>query len=317
MLLQALTVAVSGPPTSAEYLPLRVAAAEGYFAREGVPVTLRTVRAEAAAAEALALGQADLVATSLEAILRFGFRLDRQEPQLFLGLTAAPPVALLVTPRLRETVRSPRDLAGLRLGFTAPGAPEHAWLAGILARARLPGNAVDLLSLGARGLIGAFESGEVEAALVPEPAASDLIREGRGGLIVDLRTPDAADRALGVPTVSAAVFVRQDRRPDDAALEGFARAVLAAERLIAGEPAATLAARLPANVVGAPDEFARRVEAARGMYLPGGVVSPERLRKTMKLIGAHMPLPPTLKLPRAEKMLHDAPLRRATDSPAR
>ena len=46
MLAQALTLVVSGPATSPEYLPLRVAAAEGYFVREGLSVTLETTRAE-------------------------------------------------------------------------------------------------------------------------------------------------------------------------------------------------------------------------------------------------------------------------------
>src|SRR5439155_1671686 len=70
----ALTLAVSGPTSSPEYLPLRVADAEGYFAKEGLTVTVKTTRAEPGAAEALAQGQADLAATSLEAMLRFGPR---------------------------------------------------------------------------------------------------------------------------------------------------------------------------------------------------------------------------------------------------
>ncbi|MGH7390258.1 MAG: ABC transporter substrate-binding protein [Candidatus Rokuibacteriota bacterium] len=317
LLLQALTVAVSGPPTSSEYLPLRVAEAEGYFEREGVQVTLSAARGEVAAAEALATGEADLAATSLEAMLRFGPRLERREARLLLGLTAAPPVALLVAARDQAIVRTVRDLAGRRLGYAAPGAPEYAWLAGILAAADLSVARVDLVSLGGRRLAAALESGDVQAALVHEPSVSDLVREGRARVLVDLRTPDAVGRALGAPTVNAAVFARRDRLPDAATLEGFVRAVLAAERLIAGEPAAALAARLPPGVVGAPEAFARRVEATRGLYLPGGLVSPERFRETVALIRGHMPLPATVKVPRAEEMIHDEPLRRASGLPAR
>jgi len=91
ILAQALTLAVSGPTSSPEYLPLRVADAEGYFAKEGLALTLKTTRAEPGAAEALAQGQADLVATSLDAMLRFGPRSAKQAPRLVLGLTAAPP----------------------------------------------------------------------------------------------------------------------------------------------------------------------------------------------------------------------------------
>src|SRR3970040_1072245 len=103
---QSLTVAVSGPATSPEYLPLRVAHAEGYFAREGLAVTLRTTRAESGAAEALAQAQVDLAATTLQALLRFGPRLPGQTPRVVFGLTAAPPVALLVAGPHTAGVRS-------------------------------------------------------------------------------------------------------------------------------------------------------------------------------------------------------------------
>ena len=127
---QALTLAVSGPTSSPEYLPLRVAEAEGHFAKEGLVVTLKTTRAEPGAAEALAQGQADLVATSLEAMLRFGPRTPKQAPRLVLGLTAAPPVALVVAESQKELVRSLEDLPGTRVGVTAPGAPQKIRLPG-------------------------------------------------------------------------------------------------------------------------------------------------------------------------------------------
>src|SRR5438309_9969000 len=97
ILAQALTLAVSGPTSSPEYLPLRVADAHGYFAREGLAVTLKTTRAEVGAAEALAQGQVDLAATSIEAVLRFATRAAAQGPRLVFGLTAAPPAAMLLT----------------------------------------------------------------------------------------------------------------------------------------------------------------------------------------------------------------------------
>src|SRR5215469_14051967 len=118
ILAQALTLAVSGPMSSPEYLPLRVADAEGYFAKEGLTVTLKTTRAEPGAAEALAQSQADMAATSLDAMLRFGPRSPKQAPRIVLGLTAAPPVALVVAGSEKDTVRSLDDLPGRRVGVS-------------------------------------------------------------------------------------------------------------------------------------------------------------------------------------------------------
>jgi NitT/TauT family transport system substrate-binding protein len=315
LLLQALTIAVSGPPTSPEYLPIRVAEAEGYFGREGLAVTVRTTRAEVGAAEALAQGQVDLAATSVEAVLRFGYRAADRAPRLVFGLTAAPPVALLASASGSAPVRTVQDLEGLRVGLTAPGAPEHTWFAALLARAGLKMTQVEVMSVGARGLVGAIETGEMHAGMVDEPAVSRLLAEGRATVVADLRTPDAVRRALGGPTVNAALFARSDRRPPDRDLAALARALLAAERQIESAGADALAARLNRTVVGIPEEFEARLLAMRGLYLAGGAVTVEQLRDTISIIRAHLPLPAVLRVPRAEEMLYVAPIKRG--APAR
>ena len=315
ILAQALTLAVSGPTSSPEYLPLRVAEAEGYFAKEGLTVTFKTTRAEPGAAEALAQGQADLAATSLEAMLRFGPRTPKQAPRLVLGLTMAPPVALVVAESQKELVRSLEDLPGTRVGVSAPGAPEQAWLAWILARAGLSPAQVSLVSRGERGLQHAVATGDVHAALLREPAASRLLAAGQARLLVDLRTPAAVTRALGAPTVNAAVFMRADRPVGDRYLAAFGRAVLAAERRIATAAAPELSERLPASVTISPEEFDAKVEACRALYLADGAVTVEQVRETLTVIRAHLPLPVTARVPPPEELLH-AVSRRAVRPPA-
>jgi NitT/TauT family transport system substrate-binding protein len=318
LLLQALTLAVSGPSTSPEYLPLRVAEAEGYFAREGLAVTLKTTRAEPGAAEALAQGQADLAATSLEAILRFGPRTASQSPRLVLGLTAAPPVVLVVADAHRTIVRSLDDLPGTRVGVSTPGAPEQAWFAWLLARAGLSVAQMWMVSRGERGVVHAVETGDVHAALVHEPAASRLIASGQARALVDLRSPEAVRQAVGAPTVNAAVFMRSDRRPRERDLTAFARAVLAAQRRMADGDGNGLASKLPRAVTVGPDAFEARLAACRELYLKDGLVTVEQVRETLILIRAHLPLPVTARVPRPEDLVHVEAARRAVSpSPAR
>src|SRR5262249_10926695 len=237
ILAQALTLAVSGPTSSPEYLPLRVADAEGYFAKEGLAVTLKTTRAEPGAAEALAQGQADLAATSLDAMLRFGPRSPKRAPRIVIGLTAAPPVALVVADSDKEVVRSLEDLPGTRVGVSAPGGSEQAWFAWLLARAGISSARVSLLSRGDRGLPHAIAAGEVQSALVREPATSRLLTAGQAHLLVDLRSPAAVGQALGTTTGNAAVFMRAGPPPRDRDLAAFHRAVPAAEARGAPAPA--------------------------------------------------------------------------------
>jgi ABC-type nitrate/sulfonate/bicarbonate transport system substrate-binding protein len=168
-----------------------------------------------------------------------------------------------------------------------------------------------MLSLGASGVVSALDAGNVAAAVVPEPAASALVRDGRARVLVDLASPRAVAGALGGPTVNAAVFARGDRRPKDATLTAFARALLAAERLIASSEPDALKQPLSRAVVGADGEFGRRVEATRAIYVPGGVITPDALTRTIEALQAHLPLPRTLRLPRPAEMLHLEPARRA------
>ena len=315
LLLQALTLAVSGPATSPEYLPLRVAEAEGYFAREGLAIRLKTTRAEPGAAEALAQGQADLVATSLEAILRFGPRLASQSPRLVLGLTAAPPVVLLVADAHKTVIRSIDDLPGTRVGVSTPGAPEQAWFAWLLARAGLSVAQMWMVSRGERGVVQAIETGDVHAALVPDPAASRLIASGQAHPLLDLRSPAAVRQAVGAPTVNAAVFVRNALRPRERDLTAFARAVLAAQRRMAEGGGNGLASKLPRAVTVMPDAFEAKLAASRQMYLKDGLVTVEQVRETLILIRAHLPLPVTARVPRPEDLVHMEPTRRAVSPP--
>src|SRR6266545_4945496 len=123
----AITVAVAGPATSPEYLPLHVAQAEGYFAAEKLEVTLRVEPSERDAAEALARGRVTIAATSLDAAYRLG-HVKGSPPPLIFGLTAAAPVAVLLSPNHKDTIHSPAELRGQLVGLPGVGTPEQAML---------------------------------------------------------------------------------------------------------------------------------------------------------------------------------------------
>jgi ABC-type nitrate/sulfonate/bicarbonate transport system substrate-binding protein len=298
LLAQALTLAVSGPPTSIAYLPIRVAQTEGHFTREGLAVTVRATRGPHEAADALLQGTADLAATTLEAVARRASGEAGAKVRLTFGLTAAPPVALLASLAHPEPVRALPALLRQTVGISAPG-PDATWLGAILARARLDARTVRMESRSEPDLQRALERGELVAALIAEPLASQLLADGRVAVLADLRTPQAAAQALDTSTVDAAVFGRADRLPTRETLAAFARALLAAERSIATADAATLANRLPTSITARSDEFLARAAAARALYLAGGAVSSDQARTSLAFIRHRLPLSATARLPSA------------------
>ena len=325
----AITIAVAGPATSPEYLPLYVAQSEGYFAQEKLAVTLEPERSESDAAQAMARGRADIAATSLDAAYRLG-HVKGALPRLLFGLTAAAPVAILVSPSHKEIVRSPRDLRGQPVGLPGVGTPEQAMLATILTRAGVKIHHVPLRSFSNRALAGALEQGEVAAAVMGDPWVTRLV-EGdvtvRGAaegeprtqgnavsILVDLRTRFDAARWLGAETVHAALFLRADAAVGEQDLVALARALLRAVVRVGDSPAETLAAGLPASVIGQSADFSLRVAGARQSYLPRGRVTEDMLKASLTQTRERAELPAAVKLPwfRWSPLLLMGPLERAT-----
>jgi ABC-type nitrate/sulfonate/bicarbonate transport system substrate-binding protein len=298
VLLQAtLTIATAGPATVPGYLPLWVAQGEGYFVQEHLAVSLVPTRAEAAAAEALARGQADMAATSLDAALLFGATAGAP-PRLVLGLTATPALALLVPTARKEAIRSIGDLPGSTIGIPAPGTPAEFMLLALLAKAGVKVPRVTVKSFGERGLAGAVESGEVAAGMLPDPYATRLIEEGKAVALVDLRQPAERERWLEEPGVHSALFVQAETRLGAAELTPLCRAVLKALALIRTATPDDIRARLPAAVVGfPPEDFAVRFLGARDTFLKDGRVTPEMLKASIALIRSRSPIPTSVKMP--------------------
>ncbi len=318
VLLQAtLTIATAGPATAPEYLPLWVAQGESYFAEENLAVTLMATRAEPQAAEALARGQADLAATSLEAALMFGDTAGAP-PKLVFGLTATPAVALLVPASRKDTVRTLADLVGSTIGVPAPGTPAEFMLLALLASARIRVPQITVKSYGERGLAGAVESGEVAAAMLGDPYATRLIEHGKAVALVDLRKRGEPERWLEERGVYSAIFARANTKPDAPALVPLCRALLKAMARIQTATPDELRRGLPAATVGFPSEdFTARLLGAREIFLGDGRVTPEMLKASMALVRSRGPIPARVKVPSAGRLLLTEPLREVLDSPHR
>jgi hypothetical protein len=317
LLQTALSISVAGPDTNPEYWPLRVAQAEGYFAREGLAVQMRSARAEAPAAEALARGQVALAATSLDAALRLG-HVGGMPPRLVFGLTGSPAVALLVPAPSGRAVRDVKDLAGRTVAIPAPGTPEHLVLLTLLARAQVKPGDLTLLSQGERGVAGALETGRVAAGMIGDPYATRLLEEGKATALVDLRRRAEAARWLGKATVHAAVFARPDTTLGAADLAPLGRALrLAMARLETAAPE-ELRERLPPAMTGLPEDFAARLRGAREIFLPGGRVTPEMIEDSVRLVLGRSPIPARVSLPgRLDRLLLMSPYEAVPDAQPR
>lgn len=310
-----LTVSVGGPAEDPAYLPLHAAAALGTFAAEGLEITLRRAKHPTGAMSALRDREVGIAVTTLDEAIRSAWA--RNVPvQVLAAHVRAPAMALLVAPAARDTVRQIPDLRGRAVAIPGPGTTGHLLLATLLRGARVDPWQVEMRSLGSAAMVAALGRGDVAAAVVEEPWTSRLLDADRAGVLVDFRTPEATERALGGPfyevvsVVAAPVkdsgkaktgaAAKKERPPleppPEAALAAYARAVARVQGWLATAAPVAIVERLPPALVGDRARFEARLLAHRAAYAGTGEPTVAGLEATLRVLRAGSPWPVSLKV---------------------
>jgi hypothetical protein len=158
----------------------------------------------------------------------------------------------------------------------------------------------------------------VAAGIVEEPWTSRLLEAGRAAVLVEFRSPEATERALGGPFYEVVSIVaapikdegkaksktgtaaRKERPPleppPETALVSYARAVARVQTWLATTAPAAVADRLPAALVGDRGRFEARLLAHRAAYAGSGEPTLVGLEATLRVLRAGSPWPVTLKV---------------------
>jgi NitT/TauT family transport system substrate-binding protein len=292
-----LAVAVGGTAQEPAYLPVYAAAALGTFEAEGVRPNLARAKHPTAAINALRGGEAAVAVTTGDQAVRGAWA--RGKPVRIVAVhTEAPALAVVVAPSQREGVTRLEDLRGRRVGVRGPGTTGHFLLSSLLAARRLGPSDVELVSAGSTALVARLEAGDLAAAVLDEPWLGRALDAGARPL-VDLRRADATRRELGGPFYEVVSVTPSDDdalKTREAALVAYARALARVQAWLAATPAAAVAERLPAELVGDRERFVRRLEAVRHAYAPLGQATEEGLAVTFRVLKSASPWPVTLKV---------------------
>jgi ABC-type nitrate/sulfonate/bicarbonate transport system substrate-binding protein len=310
-----LTVAIGGPASDLAYLPVHAAVALGTLTAEGVEVTLKRAKHPAGAMTAVRDREAGIAVTTLDEAIRGAWA--RNFPvQVLAAHVRAPTAALLVAPAARDAVRRVEDLRGRAVGIPGPGTTGHLLFVTLLRGAKLQPWQVDTRSLGTSATMAALGAGDIAAAVVEEPWVTRLLEANRADVLVDLRTPEAAERALGgafyevVSVVAAPVNAEEPPKkgaaakkapppiepPPEKALVAFTRALARVQVWLATAEPGAIAERLPSALVGDRRRFEARLRAQRAAYAGTGEPTPAGLEASLRVLRAGSPWPVTLKV---------------------
>lgn len=267
------------PDSRFKLLPVRLAERLGYFAAEGLPVSIATA--------------ADGGVTSAPVVQVGGFdrllvrRSRGQMEQAVLTISRTPQMAL----GLRPTPRGGGDIAAslerVRIGLAAPNevARRVAWMA--LQAHDVPPQSARFISLpDAAGARDAFLGGRVEALCYDDPLITRLQRTGDIQLVTDTRHLSESLRLFGGPVIcaclSASAAVLDSHAPE---VQALVRSVQRALRWLQTAGPVDLAAHADlAGFTGDPATFLSVFVHARETFAVDGAFEESAIRNTVRML---------------------------------
>jgi NitT/TauT family transport system substrate-binding protein len=281
------TVLIVGGIEKQIYLPAILAERLGYFREQGLDVELQSELSGVSAADALLSGAAQGVVGAYDHTIDLQAR--GKSVQSVVQFSIAPGEVELASTAPARPIQTPADLRGRRLGVTGLGSSTSFLTQYIAALHGVKGADLLLVPVGSGdAFIAAMEQGRIDAGMTTEPTASRLVSSGRAVVLVDLRTPDATNRALGGLYPFACLYMQTswiNGHRDQ--VQKLANALVRALRYISTHSAAEIAAQLPpAHFAGNRPLYVQSLAASKSMFTPDGVMPASGPESVLKILSA-------------------------------
>src|SRR5205085_3197133 len=110
--------------------------------------------------------------------------------------------------KVAAQIHSVKDLKGKNLGVTELGSGTQTLTTALLHNAGITTDQVHFIPVGAGDtFIAALQQGRIDAGMTTEPTISRILATGVGKVLVDLRSPETTQAALGGPYPFISLFM--------------------------------------------------------------------------------------------------------------
>ncbi len=188
------------------YLPNELTQQLGYFKQEGLEVTLIDEASGQSSENEVLAGQVDAGSGSYNHTIELQPKGKQMEAVVLLNV--APGEAEIVSAKAASQIHSVKDLKGKNLGVTELGSGTQTLTTALLHNVGVTPNQVHFIPVGAGDtFIAALQQGKIDAGMTTEPTISRILSSGVGKLLVDLRSPQTTQAALGGPYPFISLFM--------------------------------------------------------------------------------------------------------------
>src|SRR3984885_11719882 len=166
------TIAVGGGACLC-YLPTVLAKQLGEYDKAGLAVELVDLKGGSDALKAVLGGSADVVSGYFDHCVNLAAK--KQELQSFVVYDRYPGLVLVVSPSHNGEIKSIKDLAGKKVGVSAPGSSTDFFLKYLLKKNGVDASGVAVIGVGLGATaVAAMEQGQIDAAVMLDPSVTVL-----------------------------------------------------------------------------------------------------------------------------------------------
>ena len=166
------TIAVGGGACLC-YLPTVLAKQLGEYEKAGLAVDLVDLKGGSHALKAVLGGSADVVSGYFDHCVNLAAK--KQELQAFVVYDRYPGLVLVVSPSHTADIKSIKDLAGKKVGVSAPGSSTDFFLKYLMKKNGLDPASAAVIGVGIGATaVAAMEQGQIDAAVMLDPSVTVL-----------------------------------------------------------------------------------------------------------------------------------------------
>lgn len=268
------------------YLPAMLTQRLGYFDAEGLDVQLLTEPAGVQAETALVSGQVQ------GAVGFYDHTLDLQTKgkhvESVVQFSRAPGEVEVVSEKAAGDVTSPKDFKGKKLGITGLGSSTDFLTKYLAVKNGVSVSDFTPVAVGAGPtFISALQKGSIDAGMTTDPTVAQVLDKKAGKILLDMRTPQGSQEALGGPYPSSSLYMQTDWvNSHKSTVQKLVNAFVKTLTWMSTHSASQIADKMPADYSqGDKALYAQAIKSTLPMFTKDGVMpadGPETVEKVLK-----------------------------------
>ncbi|MEW2085874.1 ABC transporter substrate-binding protein [Streptomyces sp. NPDC005283] len=274
------------------YLPAMLAQQLGYFKEQGIDVQLLTEPAGVQATTSLVSGDVQGVVGFYDHTL--DLQVKGKQVESVVQFSHAPGEVEVVSNKAAGDITSPKDFKGQKLGVTGLGSSTDFLTKYLAVNDGVKTSEFTPVAVGAgQTFISALQQGSIQGGMTTDPTVAQILDKKLGKVLIDMRTPEGSEKALGGPYPSSSLYMNTDWvNSHKEQVQKLATAFVKTLKWMSTHTPEEIAAKMPADYAkGGKELYAQSIKSTLPMFTADGVMpanGPETVERVLKAFNPNL-----------------------------